>query len=86
MTIVDVDEATQQFLRRAESEGLIDVAYATVDTPVGPLRALRPPTRLQGIEPAMGAIPTVGQHSDAVLLELGFEHHMIATWRKSGVI
>lgn len=61
-------------------------SWREVESPVGPLRALRPPARLQGIEPAMGAIPTVGQHSDAVLLELGFEHHMIATWRKSGVI
>jgi methylated-DNA-[protein]-cysteine S-methyltransferase len=32
-----VDEATAAFLRRADEEGLVDVAYATVDAPVGPL-------------------------------------------------
>jgi methylated-DNA-[protein]-cysteine S-methyltransferase len=46
MTTVDVDEATQLFLRRAEDEGLIDVAYATVDTPVGPLMVAATPAGL----------------------------------------
>ena len=32
-----VEAATAAFLKRAEKEGLIDVAYMTVDTPVGPL-------------------------------------------------
>jgi len=32
-----VDEATAAFLKRADQEGLIDVAYARIDTPVGPL-------------------------------------------------
>ena len=37
----------------------------------GPLRALIPPATLQGATPVMGPIPTVGQHTDAVLAELG---------------
>lgn len=41
------------------------------DSPVGPLRALIPPATLQGATPVMGPIPTVGQHTDAVLAELG---------------
>ena len=41
-----VDEATDLFLRRAEEEGLIDVAYATVDTPVGPLMVAATPAGL----------------------------------------
>jgi methylated-DNA-[protein]-cysteine S-methyltransferase len=41
-----VDEATEQFLRRAEAEGLIDVAYATVDTPVGPIMVAATPDGL----------------------------------------
>ena len=35
--MTSVEAATAAFLKRAEEEGLIDVAYTTVDTPVGPL-------------------------------------------------
>jgi methylated-DNA-[protein]-cysteine S-methyltransferase len=35
--MTSVDEATAAFLKRADKEGLIDVAYAKVDSPVGPL-------------------------------------------------
>lgn len=35
--MTSVKAATAAFLKRAEKEGLIDVAYTTVDTPVGPL-------------------------------------------------
>jgi methylated-DNA-[protein]-cysteine S-methyltransferase len=33
------DEAAARFLRRAAAEGLVDVAYAHVDSPLGPLLA-----------------------------------------------
>jgi methylated-DNA-[protein]-cysteine S-methyltransferase len=33
------DEAAERFLRRASDEGLVDVAYARVDSPLGPLLA-----------------------------------------------
>ena len=33
----DLDEATVRFLEVAEAEGLIDVAWADIDTPVGSL-------------------------------------------------
>lgn len=35
--MTSVEAATAAFLKRADKEGLIDVAYTTVDTPVGPL-------------------------------------------------
>jgi methylated-DNA-[protein]-cysteine S-methyltransferase len=35
--MTSVEAATAAFLKRAEKEGLIDVAYAMVDTPVGPV-------------------------------------------------
>ena len=61
-------------------------SWREIESPVGRLRALRPPVRLDGVEPAMGPIPTVGQHSEAVLAELGFDHELIAQWRQTGVI
>jgi crotonobetainyl-CoA:carnitine CoA-transferase CaiB-like acyl-CoA transferase len=43
----------------------------SVDSPVGPLRALLPPVTVTGREPAMGPIPAVGEHTRAILAELG---------------
>ena len=44
--MTNVEEATELFLRRAEAEGLIDVAYAVVDTPVGPIMVAATPAGL----------------------------------------
>lgn len=41
------------------------------DSPAGPLRALIPPATLDGVDPVMGPIPDVGEHTDAVLAEFG---------------
>jgi serine phosphatase RsbU (regulator of sigma subunit) len=43
-----------------------------VDSPAGPVAAFLPPFNIEGLEPRMGAVPDVGQHSDEVLAELGF--------------
>jgi itaconate CoA-transferase len=45
--------------------------WREVGSPVGPLRALVPPAMLDGEEPALGPIPTVGEHTEAILAELG---------------
>jgi itaconate CoA-transferase len=60
--------------------------WRTVDSPIGPLRALRPPVRMEGVDPVMGGIPSLGQHSQAILEELGFDAGTIATWRKEQMI
>jgi crotonobetainyl-CoA:carnitine CoA-transferase CaiB-like acyl-CoA transferase len=60
--------------------------WTTIGSSAGPLRALRPPTRLDGIDPVMGDVPALGQHSDAILGELGFGADTIAAWRKERVI
>jgi crotonobetainyl-CoA:carnitine CoA-transferase CaiB-like acyl-CoA transferase len=38
-------------------------------TPGGPVRTLLPPVTVPGREPAMGAVPALGQHTEAVLAE-----------------
>jgi itaconate CoA-transferase len=43
--------------------------WRQVDTPGGPVRALLPPVSTPGREAAMGAVPALGQHTDAVLAE-----------------
>lgn len=60
--------------------------WREVDSPVGPIPALMPPTNLEDAEPVMGPIPDVGQHSEAILLELGFGSDDIARWRSVGAI
>ena len=60
--------------------------WRTVDSPVGPLPALVPPVDMEGVEPVMGAVPALGQHTDGILRELGFEAATVAGWRASGVI
>ena len=42
-----------------------------VETPAGPVRALLPPLNTNGREAAMGAVPALGEHTAAVLAELG---------------
>ncbi len=59
--------------------------WRSVDSPAGPIRALLPPIHLEGVEPSMGAIPSLGQHKTAILEELDFDADTIARWAESGV-
>jgi len=60
--------------------------WQTVDSPAGPVPALIPPADIEGVEPVMGAIPALGQHTDDVLAELGFDAATVSAWRARGVI
>lgn len=57
-----------------------------VDSPVGRLWALVPPVTIDGVEPVMEAIPGVGEHTDAILDELGFDGATIRSWHDAGLI
>ena len=46
--------------------------WTEVASPVGTLPALLPPHNLASASPAMGPIPALGQHTRAVLAELGY--------------
>jgi itaconate CoA-transferase len=61
-------------------------AWRQVNSPRGPLPALVPPVRMEDVEPVMGAIPALGEHSGAILAELGFDAATIEQWKKEGVI
>lgn len=45
--------------------------WRDVDSAVGPVRSLLPPVSVSGREAAMGAIPTLGQHTEALRAEFG---------------
>jgi itaconate CoA-transferase len=57
-----------------------------IGSPAGTLRATIPPVRMHGVEPALGDVPALGQHTDAILGELGIDRDTIAAWRKEGVV
>jgi itaconate CoA-transferase len=46
--------------------------WRDVDSPVGPVRALLPPFQEPNWDLRMDAVPALGQHTDAILGELGF--------------
>lgn len=45
--------------------------WRSVDLPGGSMQALLPPVEVAGQEPVMGAVPAVGQHTDAIRAEFG---------------
>jgi itaconate CoA-transferase len=60
--------------------------WTSVDTPAGAVPALRPPAPLQGVEPRMDAVPRLGEHTERILLELGYGAADVARLRASGAI
>jgi itaconate CoA-transferase len=60
--------------------------WCEVDTPAGKIKAMLPPGVPEDFEPRMDPIPAVGQHTDAILGELGYDKAVIANLRAGGVI
>ena len=51
--------------------------WTKVGSPAGPLDALKPPFNLDGVEPRMDAVPALGEHTKAILGELGYTAEQI---------
>ena len=51
--------------------------WAKVGSPGGELDMLKPPFNLSGFEPRLDAIPRLGQHTRAILAELGYDEQAI---------
>jgi itaconate CoA-transferase len=60
--------------------------WSTVNSPVGPIQSLLPPVIMEDVEPVMNAVPALGQQTDAILIEIGFDSQTIVAWRHAGVI
>ncbi|MGE5117612.1 MAG: CaiB/BaiF CoA transferase family protein [Betaproteobacteria bacterium] len=60
--------------------------WREVATPAGPVPALLPPGAEPGDDTPMGAVPALGQHTDAVLVELGVSADEIARLRADGAV
>jgi itaconate CoA-transferase len=60
--------------------------WTEVGTPSGPIPALLPPGMGDVLTPRMGDVPALGQHTDAVLAELGFDPDKIAELHGCGAV
>ena len=60
--------------------------WREVESPAGPIPAILPPASFQGIEARMDAIPSIGEHTDRILAELGLEPEEVAALRSAGSI
>ena len=60
--------------------------WVPVNTEKGRIEALLPPANVSGVEPVMGDVPALGQHTEAVLAELGYGAAAIAELHAAGAI
>jgi itaconate CoA-transferase len=60
--------------------------WAEMESPAGPIRALPFPVSTGSAQPALGPIPAVGEHTDAILAELGLSDPEVAALRSSGTV
>ncbi|WP_332880686.1 CaiB/BaiF CoA-transferase family protein [Streptomyces sp. NBC_00564] len=60
--------------------------WRQVSTPGGPVDALLPPATLGGVEPRMDPVPEAGEHTAAILAELGRTDAQIEELRAAGAV
>jgi itaconate CoA-transferase len=60
--------------------------WMQVGTPGGSIPALRPPATNDQFDPRMQAVPALGQHSESILLGLGYSDADIAAMRQKSII
>ena len=60
--------------------------FRSIGSSAGPLRALLPPVTSNGFEARMDPVPALGEHSEAILRELGRSDADIAALRQAGVV
>ncbi len=60
--------------------------WREVQSPVGPIKALLPPGVPDSFDPRIDPIPSVGEHTESILAELGYSASAISELRARGVI
>ena len=59
--------------------------WREIETPAGPVPALLPPGSWD-VDPRMDPVPALGEHTDDVLTELGYDPHEIAALHAAGAV
>jgi itaconate CoA-transferase len=60
--------------------------WRPVQVPGGQIEALRPPADLAGVEPVMGPVPALGEHTASILRELGRSEDVISDLRDRDLV
>jgi itaconate CoA-transferase len=60
--------------------------WTQVMSPAGPIPALKPPATTDSFECRMDAVPALGEHSESILVELGYAATEIAQFRAQQII
>ena len=60
--------------------------WRDVGSPVGEIPALLPPATISGLEARMDPIPEIGEHTERILIELGFSGEEIASLKSDEAI
>jgi len=60
--------------------------WSQVASPAGPIDVLAPPLDFEDFAPAMGGIPALGAHTEAILGELGYSGDDVRALRSAGAI
>ncbi|MDP8948321.1 MAG: CoA transferase [Actinomycetota bacterium] len=60
--------------------------WREVGSEAGPLRALLPPVAMTDADPVMRQIPALGEHTDGILGELGYDKGTIAALRREAAL
>jgi itaconate CoA-transferase len=60
--------------------------WREVESPGGTIPAVLPPASFDGVEARMDPIPRIGEHTDAILEELGYKSGEIADLRADGAV
>ena len=58
--------------------------WQEIDTPAGRIPALLPPPVIAGFTPPMGAVPSLGEHTESVLTAIGISAEEMASLRSRG--
>jgi crotonobetainyl-CoA:carnitine CoA-transferase CaiB-like acyl-CoA transferase len=60
--------------------------WRDVDSPAGTIPALLPPATFEGFDARMDPIPSIGQHTDRILAELGYTAAEILELRRGSAV
>ncbi len=60
--------------------------WRKIATPAGEVPALLPPALPSGVEPRMDPVPALGEHTERILGELGYDGAAISQLREAGAL
>ena len=60
--------------------------WAEIETPVGKVPSLLPPGTPEAYTPRMDPVPALGEHTDKILEELGYDEREIRNLRSENVV